>query len=139
MPRGVKPETAVYNEHGQRLCEYRGCNRLHNANGLCITHCQQLRRKKPLSPVPKHEHKECSHDGCIRWVKYRGMCELHLREDYLNDYHREYQKKKRDEVIVLKAENIRMEKHIIELENRINTLEQLIKHWDEVRATEEDN
>jgi len=104
--KGVRPDSGVYNEHGQRLCEYRGCNRLHNGNGLCQSHQKQLSRKRPLSPLPKRDHEECSHDGCSRWVKSQGQCDLHYGKKYMRNYY------------------AHLRERLSELENYINELQQ---------------
>jgi hypothetical protein len=131
--RGVRPDTAVYNEHGQRLCEYKGCNRLHSGHGLCVSHNQQLKRKGALSPLPKHDHKECSHDGCVKWVLARGLCHDH----HVDTFRPAYKERKRNEVLALKAQKSKMENRIKELENQVKALQQLIKEDDGMTNTTE--
>ena len=67
------------------LCDIEGCDRTHEAKGLCKAHYQRLLYglpvDQPISPAPGHTvvqtPRTCDLPGCDRTHKSRGLCNRH--------------------------------------------------------------
>lgn len=55
-----------------RLCDIEGCERPHEAKGLCRSHYRAALYSDPDRPL-------CDIEACGRTMAYRGMCEKHYR------------------------------------------------------------
>ena len=111
--------TIKYNKHGQALCGYGGCNRLHAHHGLCSAHNIQLKNKGYLTDLRPAEHTTCSHPECDKWQMSRGLCGTHYAEAH---------RKKRA-----------MLKDIADMENQIKEMKQLISEGEALLNLMEDN
>jgi len=68
-------------EDSLKTCTQPGCNRPHNAKGLCRAHYQRLRSgvdlAKPFEKREKGAWRGCAYDGCTSRRFARGHCRLH--------------------------------------------------------------
>ena len=64
---------------GERVCEVEGCERKHQAMGLCGTHYKWSLKGKSLDTPIKIWQKRygCTVEGCERKHKAKGLCETH--------------------------------------------------------------
>lgn len=64
-----------------RGCDFEGCDRPHDAKGLCNIHYKQLMRGQELHPPVGGKRKpDCKFDGCDRPHMSRGYCSAHYRQ-----------------------------------------------------------
>ena len=67
------------------LCTYDGCDKIHQAGGLCIGHYYQVRRGSPLTPLrPYRDTRPGTETGCDDKRFGLGLCNkhYHLRVRY---------------------------------------------------------
>jgi len=66
-----------------RLCSFLGCDREHQAKGLCNGHYGQFQQGKQLRPLKVVIHRmECSFPGCGKPHLSKGFCRGHWDQQY---------------------------------------------------------
>ena len=81
----------VEQRSGRKGCEVEGCDRAHNAKGLCAAHYRQnrlglaradLRPLGPLRPLPRPAaERGCEIAGCARPHAAKGLCHAHYTQE----------------------------------------------------------
>ena len=67
---------------GREICEYPGCGRKVDAQGLCNTHRQHQLQGRPLTPIQARGEPQpefCTVEGCGRPSNAKGLCITHRR------------------------------------------------------------
>jgi hypothetical protein len=68
-----------------RICTIEGCEKRHNAKGLCHMHYFRLRKfgdpqaDAPPGALKFKERKPCAVEGCDRAARKRGWCNMHYK------------------------------------------------------------
>lgn len=68
-----------------KVCSFSGCDKIVHASRLCMTHYNQKRVGKPLSPIRKysprvHTFSECSVESCEQDSWGKSLCKDHYEE-----------------------------------------------------------
>ena len=61
----------------KRTCSVDGCERPHNANGLCGMHNIRVWRRGTTDLPPPRTRQKCIYEGCDRWRSSHGYCATH--------------------------------------------------------------
>jgi hypothetical protein len=63
-----------------RICTVEGCDRKHEARGLCPAHRNQWQRtgQVPTEPLRAYRRDGCEIEGCENPHRGRGLCNMHL-------------------------------------------------------------
>jgi hypothetical protein len=68
-----------------RICDVDGCDRKHDAHGLCHMHSRRLKVTGTLEQRKSiNKGKKCSVDGCDSDAKQTGKCRMHYARFYKN-------------------------------------------------------
>lgn len=77
LAMALEPRYREGTYHRQRLCQVEGCDRKHQALGLCKMHYARYRRHGRITRLLPLERPVCSILSCERQAVARGWCKMH--------------------------------------------------------------